>query len=201
MRLAIGSEVHIFSFNSSSSDLQTLKCHLELSVPSSLFGIAVFIEEMSLDGSAHSGCKIDFIQFGRDILFVTTHLSQRYCGAVEATAAQEVDGVTSLAFPGSVLERSYQEDSDREMDIWIHINSPDNNLEEKTLTVMVTPYLKTCTRRDTHYKKCGGRSSCVRKELFCDGRVNCPQPDTQPRGKLLSFSITVFTSYLPLFLH
>ena len=64
MRLAIGSEVHIFSFNSSSSDLQTLKCHLELSVPSSLSGIAVFVEEMSLDGSAQSGCKTDFIQFG-----------------------------------------------------------------------------------------------------------------------------------------
>ena len=46
VRLAIGTEVHIFNFNSSTSERNNLKCHLELSVPSSLFGFVVFIEEM-----------------------------------------------------------------------------------------------------------------------------------------------------------
>ena len=32
-------------------------------------------QEMNL-----GSCDQDFIQFGRDILFVTTHLSRRYCG-------------------------------------------------------------------------------------------------------------------------
>ena len=183
MRLAIGSEVHIFSFNSSSSDLQILRCHLELSVPSSLFGIAVFIEEMSLDGSAHSGCKTDFIQFGRDILFVTTHLSQKFCGVVDPPVSTKVNGVTKLSFPGSIPKtRTYREDSDSEMDIWVHVSSPHEEQEEKSLTLVVTPYMKTCRRTDRQYQECGSSGPCVRKELFCDGRVNCPWTDAQPRG-------------------
>lgn len=53
---------------------QEFKCHLELYLPSSSYGFSVFIEEMSLSGSSLSGCNEDYVQFGRDILFVTTHL-------------------------------------------------------------------------------------------------------------------------------
>ena len=141
------------------------------------------MEEISIDGSAEAGCKTDFIQFGRDILFVTTHLSQKFCGVLDSPVSTEVNGVTKLSFPGSILNtRTYVEDSDREMDIWIHVNSPHQDLEEKTITLVVTPFLKTCKRTDRQYQKCGDRRSCVRKELFCDGRVNCPWTDKEPRG-------------------
>ena len=67
--------VSVFTFNSSLLlPRQSFKCHLELYLPSSSYGFSVFIEEMSLTGSSMSGCSSDYVQFGRDILFVTTHL-------------------------------------------------------------------------------------------------------------------------------
>ena len=126
MRIALGTRVHVFSFNSSDSNLQSLKCHLELSVPSSLFGFSVFLEEMSLAGSVQSRCPHDFVQFGRDILFVTTHMSSKYCGDIEIPVTTEVAGITTLELPASPLaSRIYREDSDREMDIWIHVTKGD----------------------------------------------------------------------------
>ena len=72
--------VSVFSFNSSlltpgpGPGGAEFRCHLELYLPSSSYGFSVFIEEMSLSGSLLSGCHHDYVQFGRDILFVTTHL-------------------------------------------------------------------------------------------------------------------------------
>ena len=130
-----------------------------------------------------AGCQTDIVQFGRDILFVTTHLSKKFCGVVGLPVSEGVNGVNKFTFPGSRLEtRMYIEDSDRELDIWIHIRSPDDDLEEKLITLVVTPVKKTCKTKDRNYQKCGHRSSCVRKELFCDGRVNCAGPGREPRG-------------------
>ena len=115
---------------------------------------------------------------------MTTHLSPKNCGDIELPVSTEVNGVKKFEFPGSPLEkRIYTENSDREMDIWIHVNS-DGGQEDKTLTLVVTPYKKTCKRKDDQYQKYGYRSSCERKELFCDGRVNCAWPDTEPIGDL-----------------
>ena len=115
---------------------------------------------------------------------MTTHLSQKFCGVVSLPVSKEVNGVRKFEFPGSMLKtRIYTEDTDREMDIWIKINSPGDGQDEKTLTMVVTPFKKTCKRKDSQYQKCGTRSSCVRKELFCDGRVNCAWPDREPQGK------------------
>ena len=115
---------------------------------------------------------------------MTTHLSKRFRGVVNLPVSKEVNGVTKFAFPGSTMNtRIYTEDSDREMDIWININSPEDGQEEKTLTLVGTPVKKTCKCHDSQYQKCGYRSSCVRKELFCDGRVNCAWPDREPQGK------------------
>ena len=50
-------------------------------------------------------------------------------------------------------------------------------------SLVVTPVKKTCKRKDSKFQKCGYRSSCVKKELFCYGRVNCAWPDREPRGK------------------
>jgi hypothetical protein len=194
VRLAIGTKVHVFRFNASTSERENLRCHLELSVPSSLYGFVLFIEQMSLQRSV-VGCHNDFVKFGRDILFVTTHLSQKFCGVVNLPVSKEVNGVRKFAFPGSTLKtRIFAEDSDREMDIWININSPGDG-QEKTLTMVVTPFKKTCKRQDSQYQNCGYRSSCVRKELFCDGRVNCAWPDKEPRGKQ-NFAVDVVLLWL-----
>jgi len=179
VRIALGTRVHVFSFNSSDSNLQSLKCHLELSVPSSLFGFSVFLEEMSLAGSVQSGCPHDFVQFGRDILFVTTHMSSKYCGDIETPLTTDIAGVTNIHFPVTPLaSRIYREDSDREMDIWIHVTKEDQ--VEKILSLVVTPVMKNCKGKDRDYKQCGYRESCIRKELFCDGRVNCVSQHTKP---------------------
>ena len=194
MRIALGTRVHVFSFNSSDSNLQTLKCHLELSVPSSLFGFSVFLEEMSLAGSVQSGCPHDFVQFGRDILFVTTHMSSKYCGDIETPLTTDIAGVTNIHFPVTPLaSRIYREDSDREMDIWIHVTKEDQ--VEKILSLVVTPVMKNCKGKGRDYKQCGYRESCIRKELFCDGRVNCVSHHTKPSGNIYATNLLHLTIF------
>jgi hypothetical protein len=91
--------VTVFTFNSSFTSGNSLKCHLELYIPSSSYGFSVFIEEMALSGSTLSGCSEDYLQFGRDILFVTTHLSKKYCGEVELPIPRSKIGMVRFEFP------------------------------------------------------------------------------------------------------
>ena len=178
--------VSVFTFNSSLSTGNFFKCHLELYLPSSSYGFSVFIEEMSLSGSSLSGCGEDYLQFGRDILFVTTHLSKKYCGEVELPVPRSKNGLVRFEFPYTPLARRiYNEEEDREMDIWININT--RNLDEnlhKTLTLVVTPFKKSCATRDSLYQQCRFSTKCVRRELFCDGRINCAWPYVEPAGEL-----------------
>ena len=176
--------VTVFTFNSSFALGNSFKCHLELYLPSSSYGFSVFIEEMTLSGSTMSGCSEDYLQFGRDILFVTTHLSRKYCGDVELPVPRSKNGVVRFEFPFTPLARRiYNEEEDKEMDIWININTRD--LEEnqhKTLTLVVTPFKMSCATRDSLYQQCRFSTKCVRRELFCDGRVNCAWPYVEPAG-------------------
>ena len=108
VRTSLGTEVNVFTFNSSWPGLEpsrrTLSCHLELYLPSSLYGFSVFIEEMSLGGAQGGGCRRDSLQFGRDILFLTTHKSDKYCGRVEPpVAVSKQGGHSSFDFPGTPL--------------------------------------------------------------------------------------------------
>ena len=41
---------------------------------------------------------------------------------------------------------------------------------------------KSCSARDSGYVQCDNSRNCVRKELFCDGRVNCAWPHNVPAG-------------------
>jgi len=178
--------VSVFTFNSSLSTGNFFKCHLELYLPSSSYGFSVFIEEMSLSGSSLSGCGEDYLQFGRDILFVTTHLSKKYCGEVELPVPRSKNGLVRFEFPYTPLARRiYNEEEDREMDIWININT--RNLDEnlhKTLTLVVTPFKKSCATRDSLYQQCRFSTKCVRRELFCDGRINCAWPYVEPADEV-----------------
>eukprot|EP00092_Neocalanus_flemingeri_P006749 GFUD01007291.1.p1 GENE.GFUD01007291.1~~GFUD01007291.1.p1 ORF type:complete len:346 (+),score=62.36 GFUD01007291.1:348-1385(+) len=178
--------VSVFTFNSSFVSGNSFKCHLELYLPSSSYGFSVFIEEMSLSGSSLSGCGEDSVQFGRDILFVTTHLSQKYCGEVELPVPRSKNGVMSFDFPFTPLARRiYNEEEDREMDIWLNINTRDvEDNRHKTLTLVVTPFKKSCASRDSLYQQCRFSTKCVRRELFCDGRINCAWPYVEPADEV-----------------
>ena len=45
-------------------------------------------------------------------------------------------------------------------------------------------FQKSCTVRDTGYVQCDNSRNCVRKDLFCDGRVNCAWPHNVPAGEI-----------------
>jgi len=71
-------------------------------------------------------------------------------------------------------KRIYSEHSDTEMDIWIKITVPhQSGRRPKTLSLIVTPYKKSCSSHERRYKRCGASQHCIRSELFCDGTVNC----------------------------
>ena len=42
-----------------------IKCHLELRLPSELFGFYILIEELQLSSNPDLDCKSDYLQFGR----------------------------------------------------------------------------------------------------------------------------------------
>ena len=130
---------------------------------------------MDLSGSTLGGCSEDYLQFGRDILFVTTHLSVRYCGRVERPRLK-----TNLAVKTEqISQRTYTEQSDTEMDIWLNIKLlPDRAAAAagpyKSMALLVTPIKRVCEDGDDLYLKCGLEGGCVRRDMQCDGLVNCP---------------------------
>ena len=152
----------MITFNSLSSHFRSVfSCHLELFLPSSLYGFSIFIEEMSLGGSQGGGCRRDYLQFGRDILFLTTHKSRKYCGQVEPpVSTQRKEGVTGFTFPLTPLaNRIYSEEDDMEMDVWLQIDLANARAEGKSLTLVVTPFKKSCASRDLLYRQCRSLSS------------------------------------------
>jgi len=62
------------------------------------------------------------------------------------------------------------------MDMWVVVGDTEN----KYLTLVVTPYKKSCSPGDAHYIQCDNNKHCVRKDLFCDGRINCAWPHSVP---------------------
>ena len=72
---------------------------------------------------SQAGCD-DFVQFGRDVLFITNFASYKYCETLPKKELQqqqnEVDDVTSDTTSSGVSRspRLYIEEKDREMDIW-----------------------------------------------------------------------------------
>jgi len=118
---------------------------------------------MKLDGTAKD-CKKDFVQFGRDFLLFTSHKSKKRCGVIPPSGES-----------GSMLledrkRREYIEATDKEMDIWISVRPTQ---ERKELRLIVTPFKKSCSSDDNYYRKCPGTNKCIKRELFCDGIVNC----------------------------
>ena len=75
-------------------------------------------------------------------MIILASRSKKYCGDVELPVARKNNGVVSFDFPFTPLARRiYNEEEDKEMDIWININT--ERLEEsghKTFTLVVTPF-------------------------------------------------------------
>lgn len=161
VRVALGDSVHVYTYNSTISRSSHIKCHLELAVTNSLWGFSVYIQEISLgEGGPGAECDNDnYLQFGRDILFVTTHLSNKLC------------------YNKTVINnRQYVEIEDTEMDVWLVATKKKNIREEQSLVMVVTPVQKECRAgRGVHL--CQRGQYCISSNLRCDGRVNCFNTD------------------------
>ena len=75
-------------------------------------------------------------------MIISASPSQKYCGEVELPLARKHNGVVSFDFPFTPLARRiYNEEEDKEMDIWININTEKlEDIGQKTLTLVVTPF-------------------------------------------------------------
>ena len=183
--LYLGRQETVFSVDSPHHGVED--CHLSLRVFSDFYGQAVFIKKMRSDN-----CDSDYLQFGRSAwlcVLIFSHLcfrstflglsydkSQKYCEnidlpkevfSIDGTLHEMDFGSTPYAF------RSYVEESSDTMDIWISL-SPQTHTEPGSVSFVVTPFPKECVEHDADYRRCPGSHSCVRRQLFCDGIVNCP---------------------------
>ena len=70
----------------------------------------------------------------------------------------------------------YVEKEDGEMDVYFQIFKNSKTTQPRHLKMTVTVFKKNCDWADESYKPCSHSSYCVRKDFFCDGRVNCAFP-------------------------
>ena len=167
----------VFFFNSTVKS-QKLSCHLELHLHSQSLGFSVFIETLKLQTFMNSDCSKDYLQFGRDKLFITTHTSPKYCQTVEETQEvrdTETGDLLEYDFRNvSYAKREYIEDEDNEMDVWFNLE-PSRSDEVKTIKLVVVPFRKSCNFEDEkYYRRCSGSGRCFKKEYFCSGNLHNP---------------------------
>jgi len=203
VRLKLTDSVASFHLNSSLVPGSHFTCHVELILDSSKFGFFVYFDAMKISPPLDGECEMDYVQFGRDILFITSHRSNKFCGTIEGSLPvppprpTTTTPLTSNATLGRTVKTSkeaedyyatplakrvYSERSDQEMDIWIQLAVPPADWPgHKTVSLTVTPFKKSCGKDDTTHRRCSSKSSqCIRRELFCDGRINCALPYAKP---------------------
>jgi len=131
------------------------RCDLELRAGSG-FGLMVHVEEASLRPSlVRQGKCQDYLQLGRDdnTPFYTWDKTDQLCG-------ESAQDVTYDVPNGQLL-------------VWLRLGGL-SGLETTTLSLIVTAYLKEDdTELLTNYRGCNQGGRFVRKEFFCDGRINC----------------------------
>ena len=181
--------------------VKKMKCHLELRLPSESFGFSVFIESMRIENT--TGCSKDFLQFGRynntmllfciflfiyfrDFLIFTSYKSDKRCGTFEAPKQIFNNDGTLLSIDSgetSLKEREYLEAEDDEMDIWMVIHPSEPQQQTKHLRLIVTPFKKVCSKSDYLYKQCPSNKKCIKRELFCDGIINCDGEEKEEKDE------------------
>merc|ERR1719347_2447435 len=93
-------------------------CHLELS-----------LESKKYDEDFSGPCEENYVQFGRDIMFITSYQSKKICDYFEELNLKSTRN--SSVVHKSLDERIYLEAEDNEMDLWIKLN-----LHGKTTKIM-----------------------------------------------------------------
>ena len=68
-----------------------------------------------------SDCSSDFVQFGRDVLFITSHRSRKFCGNMKEITGDRQESDKVQWTQQEIKRRSYSEEKDSEMDIWIKV--------------------------------------------------------------------------------
>jgi len=193
----------VFVFNSTVNSSK-FSCHLELHLHSKALGFSVFLESLSLASFMNSDCSRDYLQFGRDRLFITTHLSDKYCEQVEHTEEvrdPETGALLHYDFKGMPYERrEYVETRDNEMDVWINLERSRSPQDLKQIKLVVVPFRKSCNLEDEkYYRRCPGTGRCFKKEYYCSGMVKCEVlSDLQLRGSCLKDSEGSDFLYLPI---
>ena len=88
------------------------------------------------------------------------------------------------AFTGGQGIRMYVEESDSEMDLWISVSKGKlhSNPKPRVLVMTITVVKKNCRGSSRFYRQCPHSPYCIRREFFCDGRVNCAWPDAEAGG-------------------
>ena len=120
----------------------------------------------------------------RDKLFITTQKSQEFCG----TRSRVTQKFNESSYTGGQGLRMYVEEKDSEMDIWIQISRQRKNLHfpeisrPRVIMMTVTAIKKDCGAKNPFYKQCSHTDHCIRREFFCDGRINCAWPDAEKGG-------------------
>ena len=210
VRLKLQEKVLTFQLNSSLVPGSYFNCHLELAVDyhdygESIFknkkvgfhqglylicdisGFFVYFERM--DFALTEDCEEDHVQFGRDILFITSYRSKKFCGKIigDFPTGNKTSKKKLSSSVTPLTKRIYTESYDQEMDIWITMSVPKSIKKPKSLTLNVTPFKKNCDSNTSSYRRCGSSNFCVRKELFCDQTVNCAVPLVRPPGNVSLF--------------
>jgi len=156
-------------------------CHYELETVSQ-YGFHVYIDEMYLsdEGPVREDPCLDFIQFARDRAFVTTYTSPKYCG-------HRSRGFTTRGHNGSRVtaghgSRMYIEERDSEMDLFVKVSKRRITTRSRYIQMTVTVIKQNCGSKNAFYRQCPHTSHCIRREFFCDGRVNCAWPNAEAGG-------------------
>ena len=99
------------------------------------------------------------IECFRDLFYISTIKSEKYCGQI----------------PPSQSGREYLQTEDHRMYVWLRLGGPTFSPAWRSVRLVVTPVLKTCDTSDIWWTPCGqsGPGPCVRRDLLCDGIVNC----------------------------
>ena len=114
----------------------------------------------------------------RDFAFISSIKSRKYCERVDpvtrtvrVTAGGEE--VPSIEYGDTPLEaRHHAELADNEMYVWLRAAGAGAGPAEVRL--VVTPVRRRCSSLDVWWTPCaGGAGPCVRRDLLCDGIVNC----------------------------
>ena len=112
----------------------------------------------------------------RDFAFISSIKSRKYCERVDpvtrtvsVTAAGEE--VPSIEYGDTPLEaRHHAELADNEMYVWLRAAGAG----PAEVRLVVTPVRRRCSSLDVWWTPCsGGAGPCVRRDLLCDGIVNC----------------------------